>query len=229
MQAFMHPDSLIICIAPSLRQSHEMMRRIKGHLRKLPIGIIKDSESSTELSNKSRILAVPSNTRTTRGFARCNLLIIDEMAYIEEEDYLGTRAFLATVPDARLILLSTPHGSRGVFADIWKNSKEDWTRIRVTSEEVSRDTGRIDPDHLRDMRLASSPDWYKMEYLAEFIDSNEFSVFSRELVMRAIDPTLKAYTFDLDDDVETFSADDDDDEEEEIKPRYHDGKMFTLD
>jgi hypothetical protein len=206
-----------------------MMLRIKNHLAKLPIQATQDAALSTTLSNKSRILALPSHESTIRGFARCSLLIIDEMAHVDPGLYKATRAFLATVPDSRLILLSTPHGSRGAFYEAWQNQDEDWTRIRVTTEDVSRETGRISAEFLRQERIALGEEWYKMEYLAEFTDTNEWAVFPRELVMKAIDPSLEAYTFDLEDDVEPFSGDDDDDEEEEIKPRYHDGKMFNFD
>lgn len=229
-EAVMRPNSLIICIAASLRQSHEMMLRIKKHLAKLPISATQESALSITLSNSSRILALPSQESTIRGFARCSLLIIDEMAHVDPDLYKATRAFLATVPDSRLILLSTPHGSRGAFYEAWQNEEEDWTRIRVTTEEVSRETGRISAEFLRRERVSIGEEWYKMEYLAEFTDTNEWAIFPHELVMSAIDPSLTAYSFDLEDDVDPFTGYDDDGEDkaEQFQVRYHDEKSFQL-
>lgn len=230
-EAVMRPNSLIICIAASLRQSHEMMLRIKKHLAKLPIHATQESALSTTLSNSSRILALPSQESTIRGFARCSLLIIDEMAHVDPDLYKATRAFLATVPDSRLILLSTPHGSRGAFYEAWQNQEENWTRIRVTTEEVSRETGRISAQFLKNERVSIGEEWYKMEYLAEFTDTNEWSVFPRELVMSAVDPTIQAYDFDLDDDVDPFTGYEDDEDKEEDKAfqvRYHDEQQIRL-
>jgi hypothetical protein len=95
------------------------------------------------------------------------------------------------------------------------------------------DCQRVSEAFLRSEKNALGPDWYSSEYEAAFTE-NEFSIFPHELVMRAVDSTgtLKAYDFDLDDDVDPFTGYEDDEEDEEdnaFQVRYHDEKSIQLD
>ena len=61
-----------------------------------------------------------------------------------------------------------------------------WERISAPATECPR----IVPKFLERERRNMAPMWFRQEYLAEFVD-NGTSVFARDLIEAAIDPTIK--------------------------------------
>jgi Terminase large subunit, T4likevirus-type, N-terminal len=229
------PNSTSLLLAPSLRQSGESFKRIIGHYKALgrPVKASSETALTLWLENGSRIIALPSTFETIRGYAKVDLLVLDEAAWISADVYRSVRPFLA-VSDGKLVMLSTAHGKRGIFWDAWNDEEEDWLKFHVKTA----DCPRVSAAFLRSEKNALGPDWYSSEYDAAFTE-NEFSIFPHELVMSAIDSTgtLKAYDFDLDDDVAPFTGkyegDEDDEEDGEktagpFQVRYHDEKSIQL-
>lgn len=224
--ALTQPNSTSLLLAPSLRQSGESFKRIIGHYRALGRPVKADSETALTLwlENGSRIIALPSTYETIRGYAKVDLLVLDEAAWISSDVYRSVRPFLA-VSDGKLVMLSTAHGKRGIFWDAWNDKEEDWLRFHVKTA----DCPRVSEAFLRAEKNALGPDWYSAEYEAAFTE-NEWSIFPHELVMRAIDPNLTAYTFDLEDDVDPFTGyEEEDDDGNAVQVRYHDEKQIQLD
>ena len=124
-----------------------------------------------------------------------SLLLIDEAAHVDTSLYKATRAFLA-VSDGRLILLSTPHGKRGFFYEAW-TSGEDWTHVKVTTEQCSR----VSEQFLLQERRALGDVWYRQEYLASFEDS-AYALVPYSVIQRCIDPSLQMLDINIDDDEE---------------------------
>ena len=71
-----------------------------------------------ELANGSRIVALPGNERTVRGYAAADLIIIDEANRVEDDLISAVRPMMAT-SQGRLIALTTPAGKRGWFYESW--------------------------------------------------------------------------------------------------------------
>src|SRR5215207_6984475 len=115
-RAIYHPGSLILCLAPALRQSQELFGKIVGFYRELgrPVASQGERKLSLELENGSRIVTLPGSEKTVRGFSGVDLLIVDEAARVADELYYAVRPMLA-VSGGRLLMLSTPFGKRGVF------------------------------------------------------------------------------------------------------------------
>src|SRR5918993_1239957 len=65
-----------------------------------------------ELSNGSRIEALPGTEKTIRGFSEVDLLIVEEAARVADELYYAARPFLA-VSGGRPLVLSPPFRKRG--------------------------------------------------------------------------------------------------------------------
>src|ERR671913_836857 len=78
-RALYHPGSLILCLAPALRQSQELFGKVAGFYRDLerPISPLVERKLSLELGNDSRIVTLPGTERTIRGFSGAALLIVD--------------------------------------------------------------------------------------------------------------------------------------------------------
>jgi hypothetical protein len=115
-RALYHPGSLILCLAPALRQSQELFGKVLGFYRDLgrPVSPQGERKLSLELENGSRIVTLPGSEKTIRGFSGTSLLVLDEAARVEDELYFAVRPMLA-VSDGALMMLSTPYSKRGVF------------------------------------------------------------------------------------------------------------------
>lgn len=72
------PKATIVCVSPTLRQSGELIRKVREFLG------IQSSGLNLQLPNGSRILAAPARQATVRGYSAVNLLIVDEAAQVGE-------------------------------------------------------------------------------------------------------------------------------------------------
>jgi hypothetical protein len=173
--------SLVLILAPSERQAKELFTKVAGFYRMLGHPIPSDSyrKLGMELSNGSRIEALPGTEKTIRGFSGAALLIVDEAARVDDGLYYAVRPMLA-VSGGSLMMLSTPFGKRGVFFEEWTNG-EGWERYEVPADECPR----IPASFLEEERRAL-PGWvYRQEYRCEFTETDD-QVFSHDLVSAAI-------------------------------------------
>jgi hypothetical protein len=179
--AVYEPGSLILLVSPSLRQSRELFAKVIDFLRSLEPAppLAEDNKLSCQLSNGSRIVSLPGDARTVRGFSGPALIVEDEAAYVDDELYNALRPMLA-VSQGRLVLLSTPNGRRGHFCEIW-HSGEGWRRIAI----AGRDCPRISPEFLDAEHKALGPMVFEQEYCGQFIDAAS-SAFASELVELAL-------------------------------------------
>ena len=187
-RALYHPGSLILCLAPALRQSQELFAKIAGFYRDLgrPVSPIGERKLSLELENGSRIITLPGTEKTIRGFSGVSLLIVDEAARVEDELYFAVRPMLA-VSGGALIMLSTPYGQRGIFYEEWTSGdSREWQRFRVSANRVPR----ISPEFLSEERRALGSRWFEQEYLCVFGEL-EGAVFSQEAIDRMFDTEYK--------------------------------------
>ncbi len=180
-RALYHPGSLILCLAPSERQSKELFGKIAGFYRDLgrPVPPLSDRKLSLELENGSRIVCLPGSEKTVRGYSGVSLLLLDEASRIDDALYHAVRPMLA-VSGGALIMLSTPYGKRGVFHEEWESGRE-WDRYEVKAT----DCPRIPTAFLEEERRALPRRVYRQEYECSF-EEMEDSVFSHEDVQAAI-------------------------------------------
>ncbi len=185
-RALYHPGSLILCLAPALRQSQELFGKVLGFYRDLgrPVAPQAERKLSLELENDSRIVTLPGTEKTIRGFSGVGLLLVDEAARVDDGLYYAVRPMLA-VSGGRLMMLSTPFGRRGVFYEEWENG-EGWERYEVTAAECPR----IPSSFLQEERSALGPWWYAQEYECRFMDVND-QVFPTEAIDRAMSAEVK--------------------------------------
>jgi hypothetical protein len=187
-RALYHPKSLVLCLAPALRQSQELFGKLNSFYGMLgePLRAYGERRLSLELTNGSRIVTLPGSERTVRGFSGAALLLVDEAARVDDELYYAVRPMLA-VSGGSLLMLSTPYGRRGIFYEEWTTGK-GWDKYEVTADEVPR----ISEEFLEEERRTLGQWWYRQEYMCSFEES-ETAFFREEDLSRAL--TLK----DLDD------------------------------
>lgn len=178
--AIYKPRSLSLILSPSQRQSAEMQRTVMAMHRNLKGAPSLRSESvmKSELANGSRIIALPGNEATVRGFAGVDLAIIDEAARVDDDLLAAVRPMLAT-SNGRLIALTTPAGKRGWFYEAW-HGEGNWHRVKVAADQCPR----ITPEFLAEELKELGPQRYSEEYELQFRDSDE-AVFPVGVIQNA--------------------------------------------
>ena len=192
-EALYRPGSLVLMLAPSLRQSQELFRKLIGYYNASGRPVPAQGETSLrlELENGSRIISLPGKEETVRGFSEVRLLVVDEAARVPDELYYAIRPMLA-VSGGRLIALSTPWGKRGWFHQEWTHgaaaagAEQGWNKVCIPADQCPR----ISPQFLAEERKALGNWWFQQEYECKFSDTND-QVFSSEHIDRLLDDNVK--------------------------------------
>lgn len=186
-EAIYRPPALVLLLSPSLRQSGELFRKVASFYRHFAREAPASAESALrlDLKNGSRIVSLPGDEQTVRGYSGVALLVLDEAARVPDELYFSVRPMLA-VSGGRLIGLSTPFGKRGWFFSEWHAEASDWRRVKVTAH----DCPRIAPAFLAEERAAMGDFWYRQEYECEFVETVD-QVFGYDLVLSAVSADVK--------------------------------------
>ena len=180
-QSILKPGSLSLLLAPSLRQSTELFRKVRSFIKAVDfLKITRDSVLTVEFENGSRIVALPGSEGTVRGFSAVDLLIVDEAAFVGDSLYRSVRPMLA-VSQGQMICLTTPCGKRGFFYEEWIRPTSKAKKFSIPWTECPR----IPADFVEDERRALGP-FFGQEYECQFLDLVN-SVFPAELIDRAFE------------------------------------------
>ena len=193
------PLALILLISPSQRQSTELLLKVKDAIRNLPypIPLEEDNKLSITLANRARIVSLPANEGTIRGFSAVNLLIEDEAADVPDELHTAARPMLAT-SNGQLILMGTPKGRQGHFFESWERGGEEWTRIKVAAAQIPRYTPGFLEGEKADMLRRGLGEYYRQEYECEFVNAaagRVYSSFSEQLNLITEEPHTGNWTY----------------------------------
>lgn len=207
------PDALILLVAPSERQSIELMHKSKSFIEQEGVKVSRLTRTQAEFENGSRIYALPGKEGTIRGYSGADLVVIDEAAWAPSSLYYSIRPMLA-VSNGQIILLSTPHGKMGFFHDVWMGNKspsewhwpwnenhpdDGWERISINATQCPR----ISPQFLDGERQKMPQYMFKQEYMCEFAETQD-SVFAYDDIMAMFDSSISqdpkgTIDFDFDD------------------------------
>jgi Terminase large subunit, T4likevirus-type, N-terminal len=181
------PNALVLLVSPSQRQSAELFRSLMVLYRRLPNApeIRSESVLRVELVNGSRIVALPGESNTVRGYSGATLVVVDEGARVEPALWAAVRPMLAT-SNGRLICLSTPFGKNNYFYEAW-HGDESWHRVRVSADQCPRISKDFLEEELRELGEQRFAEEYRLEFLedgdqvirTEFFDRAISTEFSR--------------------------------------------------
>ena len=187
--ALFRPGSLSLIIAPALRQSQENFLKIRGFIDQL--GKVPNFDESTKLSLKfdtgSRILCLPGGNdgKTIRGFSRPDVIVEDEAAQCSDELHYAIMPMMATYPDCRYVMASTPFGQRGHYYKIWTESQA-WEKYELKASN----NPRISTEFLEEQRTSPMGPWYyAQEYECEFV-AGETQLISHESILKAMNSDI---------------------------------------
>jgi len=176
-----YDPGLILLVSPSLRQSKELFAKVTGFLKDLePAEVLEeDNKSCCTLANGARVVSLPGDPDTLRGYSAPKLIVKDEAAYVSDAMQAALDPMLA-VSKGRLIEMSSPNGKRGHFYENWEHGL-DVERIKI----IGRECPRIGAEFLEKMRQKLGPMLFRQEFEGEFIDAQS-SAFSSEMIELAL-------------------------------------------
>lgn len=163
--ALLEAPALVLLLSRAQRQSAELFRdKVLPLWRALgsPAAGKTPTALSLELANGSRIVCLPGDEETIRGYSGVRLLVIDEAARVPDSLYYAVRPMLS-VSRGRLVALTTPKGMRGWFYNEW-TGEEPWQRVCVKAYSVPR----ISREFLEEEERALGCRWFQQEYLCSF-------------------------------------------------------------
>ena len=146
--------------------------------------LTQESVLRAEMANGSRIVALPGDERTIRGYASVDLVVVDEAARCEDALVTAVRPMLA-VSQGRLIALTTPAGKRGWFYEAWTGD-DSWHRVKVAATECPRISQAFLDEELRELGAQR----FSEEYQLAWIDPDE-AVFSSAIIDAAFSNTVR--------------------------------------
>jgi Terminase large subunit, T4likevirus-type, N-terminal len=187
-RALYNENQLILLISRSQDQSDELYLKIMRAYDALdrPVKTVRQLASEIILANGSRIVALPNNAETVRGYSDCNLLIIDEASRVPDSILVATLPMIMA-SSGDVILLSTPCGRSGFFYSQWTDPHGRWEKITAKASECPR----FDPVVLAEVRRELGPLMAQQELECQFLQSNE-QIFSSSTIDSAFDSDFPA-------------------------------------
>ena len=137
---------------------------------------------SSVLPQGSRIVGLPANEATIRGFSAVSLLIIDEAARVPDEIFQALLPSLAE-SGGDLMMMSTPRGRRGRFYREMTAPENERTWLRHTGPVT--ECKRIGEEFLEQERMEGDS-YFLPEYMCQFVETGKY-LFDEELVNRMED------------------------------------------
>ena len=154
------PGSLSVVACPAHRQSAEAVRRVREAVIKAGSKLEVDNVYGLELTNGSRVLALPGSDDSIRGLTVDAWIVADEAARLSHDLIAALRPMRARRPEARFAMLSTAWSRTDPFWMTWDSDDPSWMRLKATADIVP-----FDPKILEQDRLALGEEAFKREYL----------------------------------------------------------------
>jgi len=170
------PNTDWVVLSAGQRQSEEWMlkgnrvARVVSDAMDLPKPDCRTSEA--RFTNGSRILALPANPDTVRGYSAN--LVLDEFAFHERPDRIYEAIYPAISNPLRgelkLRIISTPAGRNSKFFEIWNKSEElNFVRHKTTIHSAIEEGLPMDVEALK--TGLDDPEAWEQEYECEFVDA----------------------------------------------------------
>lgn len=183
----------ILIASASQLQASKVLREIKEHIRSMPEFMrpefSKETETEIHFSSGSKIISLPSNPSTVRGFS--GGIILDEYGILNRKDSEALwEALLPSIikNNYRIILISTPRGKNNLFHDFCNPKKDENDNIIGVSADKVIKIHWSDVPHVKkaveEMDLANKMPHrsFLQEFCCEFLSEEEDSLFSAELI-----------------------------------------------
>jgi len=130
--ALLHPYQTILIVS----SGEEAAKRVLGyvytfiHGMKVQPKLLTHSMTECKLSNHSKIVSLPNNDRTVRGY-RAHKVYCDEFASLMNDEEILAAIQPSISRGGSMTIFSTPRGRANRFWDIWDDPESGFTKHRV--------------------------------------------------------------------------------------------------
>ena len=173
-KSIMNDDNLVLLVSVNQRSADELLRKVKQWVEVCKIssnGLVDYSEtaSSVTFNNKSRIISVPANPSSLRGWS--GDVILDEYALVEDDQGI----FQAVLPvitskmkgtQYSLWICSTPSSLDTQFAKIWNSDEDKWHKYEFNIYDCVQQGLKADPETLKS--IVNDDLIWNTEYMVQF-------------------------------------------------------------
>lgn len=176
------PNALVVYLSTGQRAADEALRTCRKFAEAVQVlskGQIGYSSSATciTFTNGSRIMSLPGNPNSTRGWT-VDLLVCDEIAFWQnpEETWEGIAPTLTnelTAGEKKLIVASTPFSRNSLFFNLCEKAKtgeNGWHYFETTIHDAVKQGLKADIEKLRE--LVPDPRQFAAEFECQFLDSS---------------------------------------------------------
>ena len=166
-EAYFKRNALCLLCGPGARASGELFKQFVKYRDMLDPDLKEDNATSCQFASGSRVVSIPGEPDTVRGFPGVTLLCCDEAARIPDPFYAATFP-MVSVSKGTAILMSTPAGACGYFWKIWTDPEagQGWTRHAITWRECPR----IDPLWIAQERREKGDRYIQAEFEGQFLN-----------------------------------------------------------
>jgi len=185
-EALIQPYQTILFVSSGEEAAKRVLKYAYSLIDGMPLKPKMVNQSMTEMSfhNKSRIISLPNNDRTVRGF-RANKVYCDEFASLMNDKEILAAIQPSISRGGEMTVLSTPRGRANEFWNIWSNN-HTYSKHRVPwwlcpDKNYQRMVKRIGKSMI-DMD-------FKQEYCCDPCDV-DMAFFTRALLEPLINPSL---------------------------------------
>lgn len=170
------PGSTVGILAPTLRQSCLLLRRVRRALPAVHVEATNHAATVLELTNGSRLVAWPgSRPDLIRGDV-LDLLVVDEGAWVPDAAFEVALPMLA-MSGGSAVVASTPGGPTGMMHSLFQDPGGSWELTTVPADQITR----YAPEALDQLRRDLGETAFAVEFLCEWREGSDAVFTSREI------------------------------------------------
>jgi hypothetical protein len=169
-RACFYERSEVIIISVGARQSELLFDKVSDFYDRLqPIPAIKRLRTELWLANGSKVVSLPGDPATTRGYTPA-LVLLDEASRIDN-GILASVTPMVSESNGDIVALSTPAGRRGFLYELWSDDTQtQWERISARRVDYPN---RVRPGFLEEQMKTLGPAIYSQEHENAFIEDGD--------------------------------------------------------
>ena len=169
-------DNLIL--SASERQAQEVMKKVKAHLSVIAplsaglLGAVRDTREEIELPMGSRIISLPANPATVRGFS--GNVYLDEFAFHADSREIWRAMYPSVTRGYKVRITSTPNGKQNMFYELARGKGALGEGANVSQHRTTIDdalSAGLEMDIAALRAGINDPEAWAQEYECQFIDA----------------------------------------------------------
>jgi hypothetical protein len=173
----------IVIVANKESTAIEIFRRVRMAYEELPgwlkPGVVEYGKTSAVFTNGSRISISTTTGSAIRG-TTLNLLLIDEMAFIEnhlvEEFWKSVYPTISRAKTSKVIIASTPNGKGNLFYKLYFGAEKRENGFYPSRIEWDEIPGRDEEWKLQQIKILGSYESFLQEFGNTFLDDGQSSI-----------------------------------------------------